>query len=69
MSSGQAGWIDGLAHFRDDDTRTAFLSIAFTWKIAEAKRWAQYDRELGYTVKAGGPALYTMWWAMKRPRT
>lgn len=65
MSSGQAGWVDGLAHYRDETTRTAYLSIAFTWKIDAAKRWARYYRELGYTVKAGGPALYTMWWAME----
>lgn len=50
-------WVDGLAHWKDDKTRTAFVSIAFTWKIAEARRVAEYYRELGYTVMAGGIAL------------
>lgn len=58
-------WVDGLAHWRDEESRTAFLSIAFTWKIDEAKRLSDYYRTLGYTVRAGGPAMFQMWWAMK----
>ncbi len=64
MSSGTKGWVDGLAHWRDEATRTAVLSIAFTWKIDEAKHWARYYRNLGYRVIAGGPALHTLYWAM-----
>lgn len=55
----------GLAHWRDEATRTAFLSITFTWKIDEAKRLAEYYRNLGYTVKAGGPGLFQLWPAMQ----
>jgi hypothetical protein len=55
----------GLAHWRDEETRTAFLSIAFTWKIDEARRLAEYYLGLGYRVKAGGPAMFKMDWAMK----
>ncbi len=58
-------WIGGLAHWRDEETRTAFISIAFSWKIDEAKRLSDYYRTLGYHVRAGGPAMYLMWWAMK----
>lgn len=58
-------WSDGLAHWRDEESRTAYLSVAFTWKIDEAKRVAEYYRLLGYTVKAGGPAMFRMDWAMK----
>lgn len=56
---------DGLAHWRDEEARTAFLSIAFTWKIDEARRLAEYYRTLGYHVRAGGPAMFRMDWAMK----
>lgn len=59
------GWVDGLAHWRDEDTRTAFLSIAFTWKIDEARRLAEYYAQLGYRVKAGGPAMFRMAFAMQ----
>lgn len=58
-------WVDGLAHWRDEETRTAHLSIAFTWKIDEAKRLSDYYRGLGYHVRAGGPGLFKLWWAMK----
>lgn len=61
----RAKWIGGLAHWRDEETRTAFLSIAFTWRIDEAKRLSDYYRTLGYHVRAGGPAMFTMWWAMQ----
>jgi hypothetical protein len=50
-------WVGGLAHWRDEQTHTAFLSIAFTWKINEAKRLAEYYAGLGYRVKAGGIGL------------
>jgi hypothetical protein len=65
MSSGASGWVDGFTHWRDEDTRTAFLSIAFTWKIEEARTWARYYAELGYRVRAGGPAMFRMAYAMK----
>lgn len=59
------GWIDGLAHWRDDETCTANISIAFTWKIDEARKLAEYYKGLGYHVRAGGPAMFRMDWAMK----
>lgn len=57
-------WSGGLAHWKDDETRTAFLSIAFTWKIDDARKLAEYYAALGYRVKAGGPAMFRMAWAM-----
>jgi hypothetical protein len=63
-----AKWVGGLAHWRDEQTRTAFLSIAFTWKINEAKRLAEYYAGLGYRVKAGGVALaQEIFWSDFRP--
>jgi hypothetical protein len=35
----------------------AFLSVAFTWKLPEARRLAIYYNSLGLKVSAGGPAL------------
>lgn len=64
-AGGRVGWVDGLAHWRDEDTRTAFLSIAFTWKIDEARRLAEWYASIGYSVRAGGPAMFRMAWAMK----
>lgn len=59
-----SGWVGGLAHWRDEAERVAYLSIAFTWKIDEAKRLAEYYAALGYRVRAGGPAMFRMGWAM-----
>lgn len=50
------GWVDGLAEWTEGDT--AYLSIAFTWKIYEARDRARSYAALGYKVKAGGPALF-----------
>jgi hypothetical protein len=58
-------WVNGLAHWRDEEARVAFLSIAFTWKINEARDLARYYRAIGYHVRAGGPAMFRMGWAMQ----
>lgn len=58
-------WVGGLAHWRDEEARVAFLSIAFTWKIDEARKLAEYYASLGYRVRAGGPAMFRMAWAME----
>ncbi len=52
----KSGWVDGLAEWTEGDT--AYLSIAFTWKIFEARDRARSYAALGYKVKAGGPALF-----------
>lgn len=64
MKADRGQWVDGLAHWRDEETRTAFLSIAFTWKIAEARTWAEYYAGLGYRVRAGGPGLFRLAYAI-----
>lgn len=51
-------WVKGVAHWRDGDT--AFISVAFTWRLPEARRLAEYYRAIGCTtVKAGGPGTFT----------
>lgn len=57
-------WSGGLAHWTDPATRTAFISIVFTWKIDEARRLAEGYKLCGYRVLAGGPAMFRMGWAM-----
>lgn len=49
-------WIGGLAEWTEGDT--AYLSIAFTWKLDEARARAVWYRALGYKVCAGGPAIF-----------
>jgi hypothetical protein len=52
----QSKWIGGLAEWTEGDT--AFLSIAFTWKLNEARDRARWYKALGYKVRAGGPATF-----------
>ena len=54
------GWVDGLAEWTEN--RTAYLSIAFTWKLREARDRARSYRALGYQVIVGGPALFLPSW-------
>ncbi len=49
--------MDGLAEWTDGDT--AFLSVAFTWRLDDAFMRAQFYRSLGYKVRAGGPGIFT----------
>ena len=38
---------------------TAYLSVAFTWKLPEAYQRALWYRDQGYRVRAGGPGVFT----------
>jgi len=53
----KGAWSDGLAEWVDGDT--AFLSIAFSWKLREAFMRAVWYRAQGYNVRAGGPGVFT----------
>lgn len=48
-------WIGGLAQWQED--RTAYISVAFSWKLKEAKNLALYWKERGYAVMVGGTIL------------
>lgn len=50
-------WPNGLAEWTDGGT--AYLSIAFTWRLPHAYSRASWYRQQGYRVVAGGPALFT----------
>lgn len=48
---------DGLAEWTEGDT--AYLSVAFTWRLDDAHMRARWYRALGYRVRAGGPGIFT----------
>jgi hypothetical protein len=50
-------WVNGLAEWTDGDT--AFLSVAFTWRLDDAYMRALWYRAQGYRVRAGGPGIFT----------
>jgi hypothetical protein len=50
-------WIKGVAHWVDGDV--AMISIAFTWRMPEARRIAEYYLARGLRVRFGGPAIFT----------
>jgi hypothetical protein len=50
-------WRGGLAEWTDGGT--AFLSIAFTWRLNDAYQRAVWYRSAGYRVRAGGPGIFT----------
>lgn len=50
------GWSGGLAEWTEDDT--AYLSVAFSWRLPDAYQRAIWYRAQGYRVRAGGPALF-----------
>lgn len=55
----KAKWIKGIAHWREGDT--ALISVAFTWRLPEARKVANYYRAIGCTtVRLGGPGTFTM---------
>jgi hypothetical protein len=49
--------VNGLADWIDGDT--AYLSVAFTWRLDDAYMRAVFYKAQGYRVRAGGPALFT----------
>jgi hypothetical protein len=55
--SSVGSWVDGLAEWTEGDT--AFISVAFSWKVSEAYSRAAWFRATGYHVRAGGPGLFT----------
>ena len=50
-------WVNGLAEWTEGDT--AFLSVAFTWRLDDAWMRAKFYKALGFKVRAGGPGIFT----------
>lgn len=58
MSAEKGEWIKGVAHWQEGET--AFISVAFTWRLPEARKIAEQYYALGVNrVVAGGPGVYT----------
>lgn len=53
-----SGWISGLAEWTKGNT--AYLSVAFTWKLPKAYSRALWYRAQGRKVRAGGPGLFVL---------
>jgi len=49
-------WSNGLADWTENDR--AFISVAFSWKLPEAYQRAVWYESMGYSVYAGGPAVW-----------
>lgn len=49
-------WSGGLAEWIEGDT--AYLSVAFSWRLPDAYQRAVWYRAQGYSVRAGGPGLF-----------
>lgn len=50
-------WVKGVASWTDADT--AYVSVAFTWRLQEAWDLCRWYGRLGYRVRAGGPGTFT----------
>lgn len=48
-------WSGGYAEWTDGDT--AYISVVFSWKLDEAYQRAVWLSNMGYKVRAGGPAV------------
>lgn len=57
MASDAGKWSGGLAEWTEGNT--AYLSIAFSWRLKDAFSRACWYRQAGYRVRAGGPAILT----------
>lgn len=58
MGLPKADWIKGVAHWREGET--AFISVAFTWRLPDARKIEEYYRAIGCTrVRIGGPGTFT----------
>jgi hypothetical protein len=49
-------WSNGYAEWVEDDT--AYLSVAFSWRLPDAYQRAAWYKAQGYKVRAGGPGTY-----------
>ncbi len=56
MSWGGGRWSNGLAEWVDGGT--AYISVAFTWRVPDAFSRAVFFKAMGLRVRAGGPALF-----------
>jgi hypothetical protein len=56
LDSNKGEWTKGIAHWREGDI--AYLSVAFTWRLPQARALAESYRSVGCHVIAGGPGTF-----------
>lgn len=49
-------WAGGLVIWTEN--KTAYISVAFSWKLPEARKLAIWYKQQGYHVRAGGPGTF-----------
>ena len=49
-------WSNGFSEWIEGDT--AFLSVAFSWRLPDAYQRAVWYKSQGYKVRAGGPGMF-----------
>jgi hypothetical protein len=55
---GKGAWVKGVAHWREGDV--AMISVAFTWRLPEVAKIADYYRAIGCSkIRVGGPGTFT----------
>jgi len=54
------GWSGGLVEWTDEENKTAFLSVAFSWRLPDAFQKATWYKAQGYKVRAGGPGMFVL---------
>lgn len=52
----KGSWIKGVAEWTEGDT--AFVSVAFTWRVLEARAIALDYKARGFKVRVGGPGVF-----------
>lgn len=50
------GWSNGLAEWTEG--KIAFVSVAFSWRLPDAREKCIWYKEQGYHVRAGGPSVW-----------
>lgn len=51
-------WSGGMTHWIEEETGTACISVAFSWKLPDAYQVAVWYRQQGFEVLAGGPGTF-----------
>lgn len=56
MTKNISSWSNGIAEWVDHNT--AFISVAFSWRVHDAYSRAVWRKAEGYKVRVGGPGLF-----------
>jgi hypothetical protein len=60
MTHDTGRWSGGLTDWVDANGDTAYISIAFTWRLADAYARAVWHKQAGLKVRIGGPGVFTL---------